>query len=374
MEFRILGELEVLDDAGQVIDVVGYRRRALVALLATHPNETVSADRLVDALWEDETPANAANALQAVVSRVRRAVGDARILTRAPGYALRTGPDELDADRFERLAGEARRAFADGDPHGAVASFRQALGLWRGPALAEFAYARFAQVEAARLEERRLAVLEERIEAELALGGHGELVAELEALATAHPLRERLQGQRLLALYRAGRQADALARYRELRVPAARRARDRARRGAARARAGDPAARPRARSAGRPGARRRATGQRATIRSADRRLVSIVYVELGEIEGPRPRAAAHRAAGRRRRARVPVHAARRKRRGAARRRGARGLRARAGARGRRGARGAGRVRRRRRDRTGGRPVRGRAARRSPRRSASRRAS
>ncbi|MEO9174027.1 MAG: BTAD domain-containing putative transcriptional regulator, partial [Gaiellales bacterium] len=190
MEFRILGELEVLDDAGQAVEIVGYRRRALVALLATHANEAVSADRLVDALWEDGTPANATNALQAVVSRVRRALGDTRIVTRTPGYALRAEADEIDVQRFERLAAEARRASADGDLHGAVATFRAALALWRGAPLAEFTYARFAQLETTRLEERRLSVVEERIEAELALGAHGDLVAELESLATAYPLRE----------------------------------------------------------------------------------------------------------------------------------------------------------------------------------------
>ncbi len=218
MEFRILGELEVLGDSGQPVEVVGHRQRALVALLATHPNEAVSADRLVDALWEDETPANAANALQTVVSRLRRALGETRVVTRAPGYALRAEPDELDAERFEQLAAAARRSFEAGDPAGAVETFRAALALWRGPALSEFAYARFAQAEVARLEERRLAVTEERIEAELALGRHADVVAELELLASANPLRERLQAQRLLALYRAGRQADALARYRDLRA------------------------------------------------------------------------------------------------------------------------------------------------------------
>ena len=107
MEFRILGELEVLGDTGQQVDVVGHRQRALVALLATHPNEAVSADRLVDALWEDETPANAPNALQTVVSRLRRSLGESRVLTRSPGYALRAEPSEIDAGRFEQLAAAA---------------------------------------------------------------------------------------------------------------------------------------------------------------------------------------------------------------------------------------------------------------------------
>ena len=217
MEFRILGELEVLGDTGQQVDVVGHRQRALVALLATHPNEAVSADRLVDALWEDETPANTANALQTVVSRLRRSLGESRVLTRSPGYALRAEPSEIDAGRFEQLAASARRELEAGNRDAAVDTFRAALALWRGPALSEFAYARFAQAEVARLEERRLAVTEERIEVELALGRHADLVAELELLASANPLRERLQAQRLLALYRSGRQADALARYRDLR-------------------------------------------------------------------------------------------------------------------------------------------------------------
>ena len=288
MEFRILGELEVLGDTGQPCEVVGHRQRALVALLATHPNETVSADRLVDALWEDETPANAANALQTVVSRLRRALGETRIVTRSPGYALRAEPDEIDAGRFERLAAEARRAREAGDLDGAVGTFRAALALWRGPALSEFAYARFAQGEVARLEERRLTVTEERIEAELALGRHADLVAELDVLASANPLRERLQAQRLLALYRAGRQADALARYRDLRSllrdahglepGTALRDLERA------ILLHDPALDPPAPRTAEP-VRAMPEPEPALERSADRRLVSVVYVELAEISG-----------------------------------------------------------------------------------------
>jgi DNA-binding SARP family transcriptional activator len=290
VEFRILGEVEVLGDNGEKLEVVGHRQRALVALLATHPNEAVSADRLVEALWEDETPANAANALQTVVSRLRRALGETRVVTRAPGYALRAEPDELDASRFEALAAEARAALEAGDAHAAVESFRSSLSLWRGPALSEFVYARFAQAEIARLEERRLAVLEQRIEAELALGRHADLVAELDALASAHPLRERLQAQRLLALYRAGRQADALARYRELRTllrdshglepGTALRELERA------ILLHDPALDPPAVRSHEPArASQEAGPPPGPARTTDRRLVSVAYVELDEIAG-----------------------------------------------------------------------------------------
>jgi DNA-binding SARP family transcriptional activator len=288
VEFRILGELEVLADSGQRVDVVGHRQRALVALLATHPNEAVSADRLVDALWEDETPANAANALQTVVSRLRRSLGETRVLTRSPGYALRAEPSEIDAGRFEQLAATARRELEAGNADVAVDTFRGALALWRGPALSEFAYARFAQPEVARLEERRLAVTEERIEAELALGRHGDLVAELDQLASANPLRERLQAQRLLALYRSGRQADALARYRDLRTllrdahglepGTALRELERA------ILLHDPALDPPVIRIAEP-VRAAATPDVELERSADRRLVSVVYVELAEISG-----------------------------------------------------------------------------------------
>jgi DNA-binding SARP family transcriptional activator len=290
VEFRILGELEVLGDSGTKVEVVGHRQRALVALLATHPNEAVSADRLVDALWEDETPANAANALQTVVSRLRRALGETRVVTRAPGYVLRAEPGEIDAGRFEQLATTARDSLEAGDPHAAVETFRTALALWRGPALSEFVYARFAQAEIARLEERRLAVIEQRIEAELALGRHADLVAELDALASAHPLRERLQAQRLLALYRAGRQADALARYRELRTllrdshglepGTALRELERA------ILLHDPGLDPPATRSSAP-ARPSAEPERQPepAHTTDRRLVSVAYVELAEIAG-----------------------------------------------------------------------------------------
>ena len=219
MEFLILGPLEVRDDAGIPISVPGARERALLAVLVIHAGEMVSTDRLVDELWGEHQPARAVNALQAVVSRARRALGPrgADILrTRAPGYVLAIEPDEVDARGFERLLAEGRRLAERGAP-GAVARLEAALALWRGPALADFAYEDFAQPERARLEEARLAALEDRIEAKLAAGCHHELAGELEQLVTANPLRERLRGQLMVALYRSGRQAEALNVYQDAR-------------------------------------------------------------------------------------------------------------------------------------------------------------
>jgi len=219
MEFRILGPLEI-GDGDRPLRLAGARQRALLALLLLHPNEVVSSDRLIDELWGEESPEKAANALQARVSQLRKAlgpVGGEILLTRSPGYLLRVEPGELDVEHFELLVGEGRRALVQGDAAGAAETLRAALALWRGPALPDFAYEPFAQGEIARLEEARLVALEERLEADLALGRHGELVGELEALVTAHPLRERLRGQLMLALYRSGRQAEALEAYQETR-------------------------------------------------------------------------------------------------------------------------------------------------------------
>ena len=182
----------------------GPRPRALLAQLLLHPNQAVSTDRLIDAIWGDEPPASAQNALQVHVHTLRSALGADRIVTRAPGYLLRVEDGELDAERFEQLV-------HDGKPV-------EALALWRGPALADVAFEPFAQAEAARLEERRLAALEARIDADLETGRHTEVAAELEALVAEHPHRERLRAQQMLALYRAGRQADALAAYRDARA------------------------------------------------------------------------------------------------------------------------------------------------------------
>jgi predicted ATPase/DNA-binding SARP family transcriptional activator len=206
MEFRLLGPLEVLDDDGVPIPLGGRRPRALLAMLLLRPNETVSTDRLIDGIWGESTPASGQGALQVHVHALRRAIGADRILTRSPGYLVRVGVEELDVERFERLA-------ASSDPD----ELRAALALWRGPALADVAYEPFAQAEAARLDESRLAALEARIAADLEHGRHSALVAEVDGLAAAHPHRERLQAHRILALYRCGRQADALAAYREAR-------------------------------------------------------------------------------------------------------------------------------------------------------------
>ena len=205
MEFRILGPLEVVEE-GREVALGGARQRALLAILLTRVNEVVSTDRLIDELWGEAAPRTALNTLQFYVSQLRKALGADRIVTRPPGYTIRVDPGELDLERFERLLEQ-----------GGSERLREALDLWRGPALADFSYERFAQAEITRLEELRLAALEERIEADLAVGRHAQLAGELEALIVEHPLRERLRAQRMLALYRSGRQAEALDAYQEAR-------------------------------------------------------------------------------------------------------------------------------------------------------------
>jgi DNA-binding SARP family transcriptional activator len=212
MVFRLLGPLEVFDD-DRPLALGGVKQRSLLAILLLHANELVSTDRLVDLLWGDAPPATAVKTIQVFVSRLRKALGDGRLATRAPGYVLRVEPPELDLARFEQLAGEASRAA----PEAAARKLRDALALWRGPALADLAYEQFAQVEIARLEEMRLAVLEQRIDADLSAGHHARLVGELESLVARHPLRERLRCQLMLALYRSARQAEALEAYRAAR-------------------------------------------------------------------------------------------------------------------------------------------------------------
>jgi DNA-binding SARP family transcriptional activator len=213
MEFRILGPLEVIE-RGRPLELGGSRQRALLALLLTHANEVVSTDRLIDELWGARPPKTAPNALQYHVSRLRKALGrDDAIVTRQPGYLICVEPDELDLLRFERLVEEAQRSQSER----AARLLRDALRLWRGPALADVADEPFAREEARRLEELRLAALERRLDAELELGGGAGLVGELEALVREHPLREAFRAQLMLALYRSGRQAEALDVYRETR-------------------------------------------------------------------------------------------------------------------------------------------------------------
>ncbi len=177
--------------------------------------EVVSTDRLIDGLWGGRPPASAGKVLQNAVSQLRRSLGDDLIVTRAPGYALHVEPEAIDAHRFEALLEEGRSRLAAGEAAGAAVTLRDALALWRGPALDEFAYEPFAEAEAARLEELRLRALEERIDADLALGRHADVVGELERLLAGQPLRERPRGQLMLAFYRSGRQAEALRTYQD---------------------------------------------------------------------------------------------------------------------------------------------------------------
>jgi DNA-binding SARP family transcriptional activator len=195
MEFRILGPLEVLDE-GWPVKLGSARQRTLLAALLVSPGEVVSADRLADALWGDEQPADALSALQTYVSRLRRVVGagggsgpDSVLVSSPPGYVLRLGAADLDATRFESMLGEAR-TLTPSDPAGALGLLTDALALWKGPALAEFADAEFARAEAARLEGLRLAAIGDRIDLRLELGQHTELIGELEGLVAAHPVQQ----------------------------------------------------------------------------------------------------------------------------------------------------------------------------------------
>jgi DNA-binding SARP family transcriptional activator len=216
MEFRILGPLEVWDE-GSEVSLGGRKPRALLALLLLHPNEVVPADRLIDELWGEDSPEHAADALRVNVSRLRKALPHDALTTRSPGYAVRVEPDALDLYRFERLVEEGRSSLGRGLASDASKRLHEALSLWRGSALADFAYENFAQTAIARLEEIKLAAVELRIEADLTLGSHDELVGELETLVAEHPLRERLRTYLMTALYRSGRQAEALDAYHDAR-------------------------------------------------------------------------------------------------------------------------------------------------------------
>ena len=217
MFFRLLGPLEVTDGDGP-IRIGSGRQRSVLVMLLLHRNAVVASERLVDAVWGEKPPATAGKVLQNAVGQLRRALEDRegmRLQTVGHGYSLRIGSGELDVDRFEELVREGGRALADGRPAEAAAGLREALGLWRGSPLVDVSYEAFAQPEIARLEELFATALERRIEADLALGAHADLVSELEALVARDPLRERFRAQLMLALYRCGRQAEALAAFRE---------------------------------------------------------------------------------------------------------------------------------------------------------------
>ena len=217
MDFRLLGPLEVVGDGGVALSIGTGRQRALLALLLLRANELVSTDRLVEELWGESPPPSAQQMLHNQVSALRRALGrNGRLETHGSGYRLNVHSGERDLDRFEELVASGRTRM-ETDPDAAAQALRQALELWRGPALSDLPYEAFAQPEIARLEERRWAAFEARVEAELALGKHADLVSELEAAVAEQPLREHLRGQLMLALYRCGRQAEALEAYRAAR-------------------------------------------------------------------------------------------------------------------------------------------------------------
>ncbi len=218
LEILLLGPVEARLD-GEALTLTRQKLRALLALLALSPNEVVSTDRALDALWGEQPPPTAPVALYGLVSALRKALGPegVQLVTRPPGYALDVPADTIDLGRFQLLVAAGRRALDEGDPTSAAASLTEALALWRGPPLHDLAPLPFAELEVGRLAELRLAAVEDRIEADLGRGRNGDLVPELERLVAEHPLRERLRGQLMRALYRAGRQADSLAAYRAAR-------------------------------------------------------------------------------------------------------------------------------------------------------------
>ena len=218
LEFRILGPLEVVTEQGSK-RLGGPRQRATLAILLLNANRVVSVDQLADQLYAGAPPVTAVTQVQRQISELRRNLGSASAIeTRAPGYVLHVAPDQLDLVRFERAAGEAVRALERDDAKAAAELLRTALELWRGPPLADLAYEPFAATSIDRLEEIRLAALEQRIDADLRLGRHADLVGDLEELVAAEPLREHFCAQLMLALYRSGRQADALDVYRRTRA------------------------------------------------------------------------------------------------------------------------------------------------------------
>src|ERR671930_2462686 len=222
LEFRILGPLVVRVD-GAVVPVGGPKQRALLALLLLSANRVVSRDRLIGELFAEQGVVSADHALRNHVSRLRKALApgaedEPRLVARAPGYLLRVEPGELDLNQFERLVAAGRGSLAAGEPAAAADSLRAAEALWEGRPLADLEFEPFARVDVERLEELRVAAVEERIDAELALGRQLALVPELEALVVEHPYRERFPAQLMLALYRCGRQAEGLGVFRRTRT------------------------------------------------------------------------------------------------------------------------------------------------------------
>jgi DNA-binding SARP family transcriptional activator len=212
VEFRILGPLEVRGSRG-TISLSAEKPRTVLGTLLLHPNEVVSQSRLADELWGERKPPSAAKLVQTYIGKLRSALASAVIATRPPGYLLQIAERELDATRFRRLVGEARHRMKAGAPSQAAGRYDEALRLWRGPALADVTFQSFALNEVERLEEERVVALMDRIDCELLLGQGAELVPELQTLVERYPLRERLRAQLMLALYRSGRQADALELY-----------------------------------------------------------------------------------------------------------------------------------------------------------------
>ena len=216
LEFRLLGPIEVRL-GGEAVSLGGLRQRALLALLCLNRGTVVAVDRIVDELWGESPPASARHMVEVYVSKLRGLFGPHALLTRSPGYVMEVESQSVDVSRFEGLLAEGEEALAMAEPKVAASRFIGALALWRGPALADFTFEPFAQAEIARLEELKLMAEERRIDAELALGTSAEIVTELEQLIARAPFRERFRAQLMLALYRAGRQADALETYRRAR-------------------------------------------------------------------------------------------------------------------------------------------------------------
>ena len=218
MDYRILGPLEAFDGE-RALSLGGTRQRSVPALLLLRSNEALTRDTIIDELWGESPPPTAAKVLQNCISALRKELPDGGAALRTVGgaYALGVAAGELDRERFEQGLANGRAALAAGENEEAAEQLRSALSLWRGGPLSDFAYDRFAQDEIVRLDELHIEALEDRIDADLACGRADELVAELEALVARHPLRERLRRQLMLALYRTGRQAEALAAYRDAR-------------------------------------------------------------------------------------------------------------------------------------------------------------